>query len=610
MEINVWGLVAIVILYVVIFIIGIIAGRKAKRKGKQLDSEELILANRNIGPFVGIFTMTATWVGGGYINGTAEEVVKNGLVWCQAPWGYGLALAVGGLFFAKPMRESGYITMLDPFHEKYGPVMAALLYIPALIGDLLWAAAILAALGSSLTVVIGLDNTISIVVSAAIAVLYTLMGGLYSVAYTDVAQLLFMMFGLVLAFPFAMKHEAVSDIAVTAPDWLGSIDVDNTGTYLDSAMQLIMGGIPWQEYFQRVMSSRTARQAQLMSCMAAFGCILSAVPPAIIGAIAASTNWTMTGYYRDFNLTSVPPEEYKNLLPLVLNYLTPPVVSFFGLGAVSAAVMSSTDSIILSMSSLFAHNVYRPLRQFLGCGRKASEREVTWVLRISVVVYGALATLMAITMNSVYALLFICSDAIYVILFPQLTCVLFFKKCNVYGSAIGYVLGWILRLGAGESTFGIPTFIYFPWYDYENNIQRFPFKLLIVIITFPTIILFSLLFDLLIRKEIIPDFLSCCLAETEADDTSNKEREGTKDLSERETKDIHKPRDSDVVGLRFRKMDTADVDFHFEDPKRTSGIWEIRTPAAVEGREAMTLNSDNAGRESGTAEVPSTRISD
>ena len=54
-----------------------------------------MLAGRNIGMFVGIFTMTATWVGGGYINGTAEIVYRDGLIWCQAPVGYALSLMLG-----------------------------------------------------------------------------------------------------------------------------------------------------------------------------------------------------------------------------------------------------------------------------------------------------------------------------------------------------------------------------------------------------------------------------------------------------------------------------------------------------------------------------------
>ena len=37
---------------------------------------------------IGIFTMTATWVGGGYINGSAEAVFVSGLAWCQSPIGY------------------------------------------------------------------------------------------------------------------------------------------------------------------------------------------------------------------------------------------------------------------------------------------------------------------------------------------------------------------------------------------------------------------------------------------------------------------------------------------------------------------------------------------
>ena len=56
----------------------------------------------------------------------------------------------GGLFFANKMRTEGYVTMLDPFQRKYGERMGGLLYIPALLGEVFWSAAILAALGKSL----------------------------------------------------------------------------------------------------------------------------------------------------------------------------------------------------------------------------------------------------------------------------------------------------------------------------------------------------------------------------------------------------------------------------------------------------------------------------
>lgn len=53
--------------------------------------------------------------------------------------------------------------------------------------------------------------------------------------------------------------------------------------------------------------------------------------------------------------------DYTKIMPLVLQYLTPSSVSFVGLGAVSAAVMSSVDSSVLSASSMFAHNIYKSI---------------------------------------------------------------------------------------------------------------------------------------------------------------------------------------------------------------------------------------------------------
>lgn len=79
--------------------------------------------------------LSATWVGGGYINGTAEAIYSKGLVWCQAPFGYSLSLVFGGIFFANKMRQQGYITMLDPLQDSFGERMGGLLFLPALCGE-------------------------------------------------------------------------------------------------------------------------------------------------------------------------------------------------------------------------------------------------------------------------------------------------------------------------------------------------------------------------------------------------------------------------------------------------------------------------------------------
>lgn len=57
---------------------------------------------------------------------------------------------LGALLFAKKMRAAGYVTMLDPFNNKFGARMGGLLFIPALLGEMLWSASILASLGEEI----------------------------------------------------------------------------------------------------------------------------------------------------------------------------------------------------------------------------------------------------------------------------------------------------------------------------------------------------------------------------------------------------------------------------------------------------------------------------
>ncbi|XP_053240253.1 high affinity choline transporter 1 isoform X1 [Podarcis raffonei] len=516
MAFHVAGLIAIIVFYLAILFVGIWAAWKTKNSGSDGDRREaIIVGGRDIGLLVGGFTMTATWVGGGYINGTAEAVYVPGygMAWAQAPIGYALSLVVGGLFFAKPMRSKGYVTMLDPFQQIYGKRMGGLIFIPALMGEMFWAAAIFSALGATISVIIDVNINISVTISALIATLYTLVGGLYSVAYTDVVQLFCIFLGLWISVPFAMSHPAVTDIGYTAvhtvyqEPWLGNIKKPDIYKWIDNFLLLTLGGIPWQAYFQRVLSSSSATYAQVLSFLAAFGCLVMAVPAVLIGAIGASTDWNQTEYG-----DSDPKDNYEAdmILPIVLQYLCPVYISFFGLGAVSAAVMSSADSSILSASSMFARNIYQ-----LSFRQSASDKEIVWVMRITIFVFGAAATAMALLAQSVYGLWYLSSDLVYIIIFPQLLCVLFIKGTNTYGAIAGYLFGVILRITGGEPYLHLQPLIFYPGWDQEQQIQRFPFKTLAMLTSFFTNIGVSYLAKYLFESSTLPpkfDFLDAVVA--------------------------------------------------------------------------------------------------
>ncbi|XP_025018084.1 high-affinity choline transporter 1-like [Tetranychus urticae] len=242
--------------------------------------------------------------------------------------------------------------------------------------------------------------------------------------------------GLWLCIPFSLNHPAVKSFSPEIHDWFGDLPARQFGRYLDYALLLILGSVPWQVYFQRVLSSRSAFKAKMLSYVAAFGCIVMAIPSMIIGAVARVTVWEETDFKRplDDSHTSL-------VLPMVLQYLTPPLVQFVGLGAVSAAVMSSSDLSLLSASLMFARN--------------ASEHEVVWVMRVSIIVVGAIATTMAFYVKSIYGLWYLSSDIVYVVLFPRLVCVVYFKRhCYTYGSLAAYVLGFLFLL----ARFNYPSF--------------------------------------------------------------------------------------------------------------------------------------------------------
>ncbi len=102
---------------------------------------------------------------------------------------------------------------------------------------------------------------------------------------------------------------------------------------------------------------------------------------------------------------------------------------------------------------------------------------------------------MAITVNSIYGLWYLCSDLVYVILFPQLLCVIHVDFTNTYGSDACYILGWVFRLTGGEPLLSLPAAIKYPnWYvDDGQTYQLFPFKTMSMLISLLTIIIVSLL---------------------------------------------------------------------------------------------------------------------
>jgi high affinity choline transporter 7 len=471
-----------VLFYALIFY----AGSYAAKLGQGTALTNLMLADRSMPLLLAIFTMSATWIGGGYINGTAEYTASQGLVWVQAPWGYALSLIIGGLFFARRMRRYRFRTMLDPLEQRYGKRAAALFFLPALTGEIFWTGAILTALGTTFGTVFGLETVPAIILSALVAIAYTAMGGLWSVALTDIIQLLLLLLGLFLVLPFALQNVGGLDQAwqdyqeMFGPAASLLPSEEALGSYYwywwDYAFLLVFGGIAWQVYFQRVLSARSENAAVNLSIFAGLVCLMAAVPAVIIGIVGAVADWEAMG------LPAIP--DSASTLPWVVRYLTHPWVAAIGLGAVAAAVMSSVDSSILSASSMAGWNVFRPLFR-----PQISGGELAKMIKRFIWIIGIAATLLALNIKSIYELWFLCSDFVYCLLFPALTCAMFDKKANVAGAIAGFTVALVLRFGGGDATLGIPNLLPYPMI--EDGVVLFPFRTLAMGMNFVFILLVS-----------------------------------------------------------------------------------------------------------------------
>ena len=104
---------------------------------------------------------------------------------------------LGGLLFAKKIRKSGYVTIIDPMQERYGKFMGGILFIPALVSEVLWAGAMFGTLGKVFSIVVGDHMSFLIILVALVTIFNSAFGGLHNVAVLNVMQFVCLVVGVV-----------------------------------------------------------------------------------------------------------------------------------------------------------------------------------------------------------------------------------------------------------------------------------------------------------------------------------------------------------------------------------------------------------------------------
>lgn len=144
--------------------------------------------------------------------------------------------------------------------------------------------------------------------------------------------------------------------------------------------------------------------------------------------------------------------------------------------------------------SLGACNLFSP--------PQASDRETRWVIRCSIAVVGVAGTFLATLKNSVLLFWYISNKMAYILVFPQLICVLYVKVSNSYGGLLCMLVGLLIRLLSSEPSLGLQPVLHFPGCTLEDGvyIQQAPVRTISMLTALGTTLLvsyisYSVLFD-------------------------------------------------------------------------------------------------------------------
>jgi Na+/proline symporter len=281
--------------------------------------------------------------------GNTDLVASFGF-WAGAalPLGLATCLFLTGLFFAKPMNRMNLTTLPDFYRRKYGrtaEVLASLImsfaYAFLLAGNLV-------AGGFLFEIFVGTSFELGVGIIAVLVVTYTVAGGLFSVAYTDLLQAAVALIGSVGLIVFIGTQYGFTIPSGMGPTNIGQLTDPSQGAYINLAtiVALGLGDIVAIDFMERVFAADSPETARKACFIGAAGTLIIGVPFSIV---ALSANPILTSLGVDVGNQAV--------LYSLLQNAVPPWLAALVIAGILAASFSTSDGAILGTSAVIARNI-------------------------------------------------------------------------------------------------------------------------------------------------------------------------------------------------------------------------------------------------------------
>jgi SSS family transporter len=427
------------LIWFVVFYLAVSVGIGLYAATRVHNTRDYAVAGRSLPFYVVIATVFATWFGSETVLGIPAKFMEKGLSGViEDPFGSSMCLVLVGLFFAARLYRMDLITIGDFYRRRYNATVEMLTSLAIVASYLGWVSAQIVALGLVFSVLS--DGAISvhtgIMLGAGIVLTYTLLGGMYSVAWTDFMQMTLIIVGLLyIAWVIGGEVGGVSKVVAHARD-AGKLDffpepkLRDILWFLGAAVTMMFGSIPQQDVFQRVTSARTVRISVWATVLGGVCYFLFAFVPIFLGYSASLLDPKLVQDY----VQSDP----QHILPkLVLDH-TPVFAQIMFFGALLSAIMSTASGTLLAPSVIFTENV---LKRFLR--KDLSDARLLWTMRLVVAGFAVVVTLFALNSNSsIYEMVGNAYKVTLVGAFVPLVAGLYWQRTTATGALLSILFGF------------------------------------------------------------------------------------------------------------------------------------------------------------------------
>ncbi len=425
------------------------------------NTRDFAVAGRHLPFYMVTATVFATWFGSETVLGIPATFLKEGLHGVVAdPFGSSLCLILVGLFFAAPLYRMNLLTIGDFYKKRFGRSVEVLTTIAIVLSYLGWVGAQISALGLVFNIVSGGD--ISVVagmwIGSATILVYTIFGGMWAVAITDLLQMVIICIGMLyIGGSISGMVGGVGAVVEHATQagrlsFWPALELKEVIGFFAAWITMMLGSIPQQDVFQRVQSAKTEKIAVWGSVLGGSLYFLFAFVPMFLAYSATLIDPQMVTQL----MASDDAKDTQLILPrLILRPEVPLFAQVMFFGALLSAIKSCASATLLAPSVTFTENILKPMMGHM------PDRKLLLSMRLVTLIFTILVTLYAMySKASIFKMVENAYQVTLVSAFIPLLCGIYWRRATNQGALLSIFLGasvWLSVLIAGPDDPFVPA---------------------------------------------------------------------------------------------------------------------------------------------------------